>query len=110
MENSLVLRKKTSLHPESIKLSRMDGELSSMLSNLHSYKFEPRTYDMHMQYQKLKGKGRKLQQYIDRTNQLVSTSKQFNADLSEEIDKVAQDYYRFQRRFSYYLAKISLQH
>lgn len=106
MKNSLVLKQNRNRHPQSIKLNRMDCELSSMMSNLHSYRCEPRTSAMHAQYIKLEGKARQLKQHIDTTHELLSKSSGFTNAIAEEINKVIKDYSKFQKRFSFYLSEV----
>lgn len=105
MANAIIIKNDLSKQSESVKLDRMDGELSSMLSNLQSYRKEPQTLKMHAQYLKLKGRGKRLRYHIERANRLLNTSSNLTEDISQEIGKVNQDYDRFQKRFSFYLSE-----
>ncbi len=108
MKNSIIVRQSLNRQPYLLKLNRMEGELSRMLSNLHSYRCEPCTPNMHAQYLKLRVRGVLLKQNIDKTTRLVQNSDTSFGNIGDEINKVVKEYDKFQKRFSFYLSEVVL--
>lgn len=109
---------KTTITPEAslnnqthtLRLRRMKEELSGLLSELHSYRCEPCTPDMHKQFLSLDNKGRILKQTIRTTTDLVKSSSVFSQDIGKEVVGVIEKYHKFQKNLSIYKSEAVVHH
>ncbi len=88
----------------------MDNELSSMLSTLHSYRFEPCTYDMHDKFLELDNKGQVLKQSINKAKDIAQNSIKLSNNFSENINGILKNYHMFQKSLSIYLKEAVMHH
>lgn len=96
--------------PLYLKLSRMSGELSGMLSKLHSYQCEPCTSEMYDQFHKLEQHGRKLKRKIDQTQLYFREDLISDAKIEDNIECVVNDYDSFQQEITSYFSEATLHH
>ncbi len=106
MEIQNATKKIINREPDSLRLSRMKNELSSLLCELHSYRCEPCTPDMHEQYMKLDDYGRELKQAIDKITDSVVYSK----IIDDEINGVMKSYNKFQKNLTSYQTEAIVHH
>ncbi|MBQ4822575.1 hypothetical protein [Aquimarina sp. MMG016] len=112
MRNRVITKDSPNQQTNYLRLSRMGNELSSMLSELHSYRCEPCTPDMHEQYMELNHNGLKLKQTINQTTHLVKNVSERSNDVNsnKEINGIIEKYNRFQKHLSSYLSEAVVHH
>lgn len=96
--------------PHCLKLSRMGGELSGMLSTLHSYRCEPCTPEMYDQFQELDQHGKTLKRKIDQTQIYCKEDLMSSKKVDERIRKVMSEYDLFQKQINSYFTEAVLHH
>lgn len=110
MENDITLTLSPNRQKHTLRLSRMKEELSVMLSDLHSYRCEPCTPDMHQQYLELDHNGRKLSQTLMNTTDLLKDSDLLSKEVGDEIFGVMKTYNTFQKDLSSYRSEAVAHH
>ena len=99
MKNSLLNHQ-----PESVKLSRMNREISVMLKELNSYLCEPSTPDMYERYLKLNTNGIALKNKVKNIKlQFSSINQKISSEIPEEqIEHVYIKFLKFQKKITAY--------
>lgn len=111
MKTQNLPKTRLSRQPYSSTLNLLKSEVSRTLSNLHSYRCEPCTPDMHAQYLELNDTGNKLKQEVDKIELLIQDSTmQFSIEIGKEINNVKKKYNTFEKKFSSYLTESILHH
>ncbi|MFD2562052.1 hypothetical protein [Aquimarina rubra] len=88
----------------------MKNELSAMLTELHSYRCEPCTPDMHKEFLELDDSGRRLKKTIGKASELLKDSVQFTKEIGDEIFGVMKRYHKFQKNLSIYMSEAIVHH
>ncbi len=110
MENRTAPKESSSRQPHTLRLSRMKDELSAMLAELHSYRCEPCTPDMHKQFLELDDNGRRLKQKISKAADLLKNSVKFTKEIADEVFGVMNRYHKFQKNLYSYRSKAVVHH
>jgi len=110
MKNQTTTKDSPNRQTHTLRLSRMKGELSAMLLDLHSYRCEPCTPDMHRQFLELNDNGRNLLQTINKASDLLKDSVKFSKEVGDEIFRVMKKYHRFQKNLSSYRSEAVVHH
>ncbi|SEK34341.1 hypothetical protein SAMN04487910_0302 [Aquimarina amphilecti] len=110
MNNQITLKESPNRQTHALRLSRMKDELTVMLSDLHSYRCEPCTPDMHKQFLELDFNGRKLSQTINNAFDLLKNSVQFSKEIGDEVFEVIKKYHQFQKKVSSYRSEAIVHH
>jgi len=95
---------------KTLRLSRMKNELSSMMTELHSYRCEPCTPEMYRQFVKLEDNARRLKQTIEDTFKLLTSSNNVSENIADEIFGVTDKFQKFQKNLSFYKSKAIVHH
>ncbi|MBW1296114.1 hypothetical protein [Aquimarina litoralis] len=110
MENQITSTTSPNRQKHTLRLSRMKEELSAMLLDLHSYRCEPCTPDMHQQFLELDYSGRELSQTLTNTTDLLKDSMQLSKEVGDEIYGVMEKYNSFQKDLSSYRSEAVVHH
>ncbi len=110
MKNLTTTFEQVDRQPHYLRLSRIGDQLSAMLSELHSYKCEPCTPDMHEQYLELDVYGKQLKRAIDKTASRYNDVIDTHTVSDNEIGSIISQYQDFQKHISDYLAEAVIHH
>lgn len=110
MNNQTTPKDSRNRQTHTLRLSRMKEELSAMLLDLHSYRCEPCTPDMHKQFLELKDSGRKLSQTINIAADLLKDSVKLSKEIGDEVFRVIKKYHKFQENLSSYRSEAVVHH
>lgn len=112
MENLTISRKKSLTHQSnpSLRLSRIEGELSGMLLKLHSYLCEPCTPDMYLTYVSLDDNAQKLQQAITTIKESLLVNESNINNPEKEIGFVISEYEVLQNELIAYFREAERHH
>ncbi len=110
MLSNITSKKVQTYHSHSLRLSRINTELSTLLSELHSYRCEPCTPDMHEQYLKLNADGQQLIYALERIMSYINESIRFSEEIEDEVHKLIKQYHLFQKDLSSYLKEAVVHH
>ncbi|WP_405206306.1 hypothetical protein [Aquimarina sp. LLG6339-5] len=110
MNNQITFKESPNRQTHTLRLSRMKDELTAMLTDLHSYRCEPCTPDMHKQFLELDHNGRKLSQTINKASDLLKDSVQLSKEIGDEVFGVIKKYNKFQENLSSYRSEAIVHH
>ncbi|WP_299439408.1 hypothetical protein [uncultured Aquimarina sp.] len=110
MKNQTTSKESPNRQTHTLRLRRMKDELSAMLLDLHSYRCEPCTPDMHRQFLELDDSGRKLSQTISKASDLLKDSVKLSKEIGDEVFRVMKKYHKFQKNLSSYRSEAVVHH
>ncbi|WP_298539269.1 hypothetical protein [uncultured Aquimarina sp.] len=110
MKNQTTPKESPTRQTHTLRLSRMKEELSGMLTELHSYRCEPCTPDMHKQFLELDDSGRRLKQTISKTADLLKDSVKVSKEIGDEVFSAMKKYHSFQKNMYTYRSEAVVHH
>ncbi|WP_378174602.1 hypothetical protein [Aquimarina sp. SS2-1] len=110
MKNQTTPKESRNHQTHTLRLSRMKNELSAMLTELHSYRCEPCTPDMHKEFLELDDNGRRLKHTIHKAIELLKGPIRFSKEIGDEIYDVMKRYHKFQKNLYAYMSEAIVHH